>query len=78
MNIQQIKQAALNEVGAKGTPAQYQAAMDRLSAGIVAADEPRCAVTGLTADEKVSKAKDYAKEHGVDLVAALKALGFAK
>ena len=80
MTNHEIKQAAVAEVGPNGTPEQYQAAMDRLMASNPAAStpEPRCQVTGLTLEEKVEKAQAYAQEHGTDLVAALKALGYAK
>lgn len=80
MTNHEIKQTAVAEVGPNGTPEQYQAAMDRLMASNPAAStpEPRCQVTGLTLEEKVEKAQAYAQEHGTDLVAALKALGYAK
>lgn len=78
MTTREIKQAAFNEVGPKGTPEQYGAAVDRIMANSPAMPEPRCPTTGLTADEKLEKAQAYAKKNGVDLVAALKALGYAK
>lgn len=78
MTTREITQAAFDEVGANGAPAQYAAAVNRIMAGIPAMPEPRCPVTGLTAEEKLEKAQAYAKTHGVDLVAALKALGYAK
>ena len=77
MSDREIRQAAFDEVGPHGSSAQYQAAMKRISAGS-GSTEPSCPVTGLTADEKLQKAKAYADAHGVDLVQALKALGYAK
>lgn len=78
MSAQEIKNAVLAEVGPNGTPEQYQSALDRLVANNPPTPEPRCPTTGLTLEEKVEKAQAYAKEHGVELVAALKELGFAK
>lgn len=78
MSAQEIKNAVLSEVGPNGTPEQYQSALDRLVANNPSTPEPRCPTTGLTLEEKVEKAQAYSKEHGVDLVAALKALGYAK
>ena len=78
MTPKEINQAAFNEVGPKGTAEQYADAVNRIAAGNPPMEEPRCAVTGLTAEEKLEKADAYAKKHGVDLVAALKALGYAK
>ncbi len=78
MSTQEIKNAVLAEVGLNGTPEQYQSALDRLVANNPSTPEPRCPTTGLTLEEKVEKAQAYAKEHSIDLVAALKALGFAK
>ena len=77
MNRQEIIQAAFEEVGPKGTPSEYQAAIDRLNAS-TGQPEPRCQRTNLTAEEKVQQAQAHAKAHGCDLVASLKALGFAK
>ena len=77
MNRQEIIQAAFEEVGPKGTPAEYQAAIDRLNRPS-GEPEPRCQRTGLTAEEKVKQAQAHAKANGCDLATSLKALGFAK
>lgn len=77
MTISEAKQAAVAEVGRGGTPAQYQAALDRIMASS-RRPEPSGVATGPTDEEKIAKASAYAKQHGVDLVAGLKALGFAK
>ena len=77
MTISEAKQAAVAEVGLGGTPAQYQAALDRIMASS-RRPEPSSVATGPTDEEKIAKASAYAKQHGVDLVAGLKALGFAK
>lgn len=77
MTPREINEAAFAEVGPKGTTEQYKAAISRLSAGN-SIPEPRDPVSGLTLEEKVEKGKAYALEHRVDLVSALKSLGFAK
>lgn len=80
MTMNEIKNAAVAEVGPNGTPEQYQAAVTRimLTAPKESKPEPRCPTTGLTLEEKVEKAQAYAKEHSVELVDALKELGYAK
>lgn len=77
MNTQEIHAEAFNQVGAGGSAAQYQAAINGITASNKA-PEPRCERTGLTADEKLVKADAYAKENGVTLVQALKALDYAR
>lgn len=77
MTPQQINQEAFNQVGAGGTAAQYQAAINGLHASNQQ-EGVRCPRTGLTVDEKLEQADAYAKKNGVDLVSALKTLGFAK
>ena len=63
---------------ASAMPAEYHAALARIQVANAPLTEHRCPVTGLTAQEKLDAAQAHAQAHGVDLVAAMIALGYAK
>lgn len=77
MTLSEIRAAAFKEVGPKGSAAQYQAAIDRLTASQAPQNQQQGQQhVSATKAEQVAQAKAYAAQHGCQFIEAVKALGY--